>query len=134
LNTLQGSSQNTDIIGALSTVLEENRTTPLAGVLLLSDGAHHGQNTGIEFLRQAGVPIVAVGVGNPETYRDIRVAAVHVPTLAFLHYPVEISATIQVWGYRGERLPVVLKQAGRVVFTQSVSVNSDVFEQEVQFE
>ena len=134
LNTLQGSSQNTDIIGALSTVLEENRTTPLAGVLLLSDGAHHGPNTGVEFLRQAGVPIVTVGVGNPETYRDIRVASVHVPTLAFLHYPVEISATIQVWGYRGERLPVVLKQAGRVVSTQTVSVNSDVFEQEVQFE
>jgi hypothetical protein len=134
LEGLQGNSQTTDIIGSLATVLEENRTTPLAGILLLSDGAQHGANTGLEFLRQAGVPVVAVGLGDPATYRDVRVASVRVPTLAFLHYPVEISATIQTWGYRGERLPVVLKHAGRVVATQTVQVNSDVFEQQVQFE
>jgi uncharacterized membrane protein len=134
LESLQGGSQATDIIGSLATVLEENRTTPLAGVLLLSDGAQNGANTGLEFLRQAGVPIVAVGLGNPATYRDVRVASVRVPTLAFLHYPVEISATIQAWGYRGERLPVVLKHAGRVVATQAVQVNAEVFEQQIQFE
>jgi hypothetical protein len=134
LENLQGSSKTTDITGSLASVLEENRTTPLAGLLLLSDGTQHSPNTGLEFLRQAGVPVVAVGVGNPSTYRDIRVTSVRVPTLTFVHYPVDITATVQTWGYRGERLPVVLKHAGRVVATQTVQVNAEVFEQQVQFE
>ena len=65
---------------------------------------------------------MTVGIGSPATYRDIRVATVQAPTLAFLHYPVEIAATLQTWGYRGERLPVVLKRAGQVVATQMVHV------------
>jgi uncharacterized membrane protein len=134
LEQLQGGGSTTNIIGSLATVLEENRAAPPAGVLLLSDGMHHGPDTGLEFLRQAGVPVVAVGLGTPAAYRDIRVAAVQAPTLTFLHYPVEITATLQVWGYQGERLPVVLKRAGRVVSTQAVQVQADVFEQQVQFE
>ena len=133
-DTLSATGQTTDIIGSLSSILEEHRAAPPVGVLLLSDGTHHKSNTGLEFLRQAGVRVVAVGVGTPATYRDIRVAAVQAPTLAFLHYPVEVNATVQTWGYRGERLPVVLKQAGQVVATQMVHVSTDTFEQQVQFE
>jgi hypothetical protein len=100
-DTLSATGPSTDIIGSLSSILEEHRAAPPVGVLLLSDGTHHKSNTGLEFLRQAGVRVVAVGVGTPATYRDIRVAAVQAPTLAFLHYPVEVNATLQTWGYRG---------------------------------
>jgi hypothetical protein len=134
LDPVSATGQTTDIIGSLSSILEEHRAAPPVGVLLLSDGAHHKSNTGLEFLQQAGVRVVAVGVGSPATYRDIRVAGVQAPTLAFLHYPVEVTATVQTWGYRGERLPVVLKRAGQVVSTQTVHVATDTFEQQLQFE
>jgi uncharacterized membrane protein len=134
LEKLQGHGQTTDIIGSLTTILDENRGSPPVGVLLLSDGTHHGSDTGIEYIRQAGVPVVAVGLGNPATYRDIRVASVQIPTLTFLHYPVTVRATVQAWGYRNERLPVVLKRAGRVVATTTVQVDADPFTQQVQFE
>jgi uncharacterized membrane protein len=134
LDNLPVTGQTTDIAGSLSAVLEEHRTAPPVGVLLLSDGAQHKSNTGLEFLRHAGVRVVTVGVGTPATYRDIRVATIQAPTLAFLHYPVEITATLQTWGYRGERLPVILKRAGQVVATQTVHVSADTFEQQVQFE
>jgi uncharacterized membrane protein len=134
LEKLQTGGQSTDIVGSLAAVLEENRAAPPVGIVLLSDGVHHGSGTGLEFLRQAGVPVVAVGLGTSATYRDIRIAAVQAPTLTFLHYPAEVNATLQAWGYRGERLPVVLKRAGQVVATQTVQVNADVFQQQVQFE
>ena len=54
-----------DILGSLVTVLEEQRGTQPVGVLLLSDGAHHGADTGLGHLRQAGVRVVTVGVGAP---------------------------------------------------------------------
>jgi len=134
LEELQAAGRTTDILGSLTTVLEEQRSTQPVGVLLLSDGAHHGADTGMGHLRQAGVRVVTVGVGTPETYRDIRIASVQAPTLAFVHYPTEVNVTVQAWGYRGEHLPVVLKRAGRVVATKTVQVTADVFDQQVQFE
>lgn len=134
LATVETGGRSTDLVGAVATVLEEHRATPPVGVMVLSDGAHHGADTGLGYLRQAGIPIVAVGVGNPATYRDIRVATVQAPTLTFLHYPVEVKVTVQSWGYRGESLSVVLQRAGRVVATKTVSVTADVFEQQVLFE
>ena len=134
LEHLQGGGHTTDIIGSLVTLLEEHSTAPPVGVLLFSDGRHHGSDLGLDYLRQADIPVVAVGVGTPETYRDVRIASVQAPTLTFLHYPVEIQATLQAWGFRGERIPVTLKRSGRVVDTQSIVVSSDDFRQQVQFE
>ncbi len=134
LKHVQGNGQTTNLVESLVKVLEENRTASPSGVLLFSDGAHHGSDAGLEYVRQAGIPVVTVGVGKSDTYRDIRVVSVQAPTLSFLHYPIDVTVTVQTWGYRGERLPVVLKRAGRVVATQTVEVNADVFEQQVQFE
>jgi uncharacterized membrane protein len=135
LEQLQGGGDTTDITGSLTTLVEENRATPPIGVLLFSDGAHLGPDTGLEYLRQAKIPMVTVGLGNPSTYRDIRVASVQAPSLTFLHYPVDIQATLQAWGYQGERIPIVLKRAGRVVATQTVEVTGATpFEQQVHFE
>ncbi len=134
LAEVQVGGRSTDILGSLATVLEEQRGTQPVGVLLLSDGAHHGSDIGLGHLRQAGVRVVTVGVGTAETYRDIRIASVQAPTLAFVHYPTEVNVTVQSWGYRGEYIPVVLTRAGRVVATKTVQVTADVFEQQVQFE
>lgn len=126
--------RSTDILGALATVFEENRVTPPAGVLLLSDGAHHGAATGVGALRRSGPPVVAVGLGTPETYRDLRLTKVQTPTLAFVHYPTEMGVTLQAWGAMGESVSVVLKRAGNVVATRTVQVTAPVFEQALQFE
>ena len=134
LADVQVGGRSTDVLGSLTAVLEEHRATPPVGVLLFSDGAHHGSDTGLGHLRQAGVRVVTVGVGTPGTYRDIRIAAVQAPTLAFVHYPTEVNVTLQAWGYRGEYIPVMLKRAGRVVATKTVPVTANVFEQQVQFE
>ncbi len=134
LHHLEPSGNTTDLIGSLASVLEENRTTPPTGILVFSDGSHHGSDVGLDYLQQAGIPVVTVGVGTPEQYRDIRIASVQAPTLTFLHYPMEVKATLQAQGYRGEQLPVVLKRAGRVVATTRVQVTDDSFTHEVRFE
>ena len=133
LPQVQPGGQRTDLIGAVTQVLDDSRSAPPAGVLLLSDGVHHGSDTGLGYLKRAGVPVVAVGVGDVETYRDIRVVDVQAPSLTFLHYPADVSATVQVWGYAGETLAVVLQRDGRVVATQRMEVNSDDTEQRMIF-
>ena len=125
--------QRTDLIGAVTHVLDDNRTAPPVGIMVLSDGVHHGSDTGLGYLRRAGVPVVAVGVSNLGTYRDIRVVDVQAPSLTFLHYPADVTATIQVWGYAEETLAVVLQRDGRVVATQRMLVASDASEQQMTF-
>ena len=129
----QPGGQRTDLIGAVTQVLDDNRSAPPVGVMVLSDGVHHGSDTGLGYLRRAGVPVVAVGVGDLDTYRDIRVVDVQAPSLTFLHYPADVTATIQVWGYAEETLAVVLQRDGRVVATQRMLVASDASEQKMTF-
>jgi uncharacterized membrane protein len=134
LGTIEANGHTTDITGSLITLLEENRATPPAGVLLLSDGGHHGPDTGLAYLRQANLPVVTAGIGHPDAYQDVHVASVQAPSLTFLHYPVTVQATLHIWGYAGAHIPVVLKRAGRVVSTQAVQVNSTASEYQVAFE
>ena len=133
LPQVETGGQRTDLIGAVTQVLDDNRGAPPVGVLVLSDGVHHGSDTGLGYLRRAGVPVVAVGVGDMDAYQDIRVVDVQAPSLTFLHYPADVSATIQVWGYAGETLAVVLQRDGRVVATQRLLVDSDATEQRMIF-
>ena len=133
LPQVQSGGQRTDLIGAVTHVLDDNRSAPPVGVMVLSDGVHHGSDTGLGYLRRAGVPVVAVGVGNLDTYRDIRVVDVQAPSLTFLHYPADVTATIQVWGFAEETLAVVLQRDGRVVATQRMLVASDASEQQMTF-
>jgi uncharacterized membrane protein len=134
LQQVQGTGNSTDIVGSLVKMLEENHTASPAGVLLFSDGAHQGSNSGLDYIRQVGIPVVAVGLGQPATYRDIQVVSVQAPTLSFLHYPIDVTVSLKTWGYQAERLPVVLKRAGRVIATQTINVDTDVFEQQIRFE
>lgn len=134
LATVPTGGKSTDLLGSLVTLLEAHRATPPVGVLLLSDGAQQGPDTALGHLRQAGVRVLTLGAGVPEAYRDVRIAAVQAPTLAFVHYPTEINVTLKAEGYRGDILPIVLTRGGQVVATKTVSVTADVFEQQVQFE
>ncbi|PON12731.1 hypothetical protein C2W62_38065, partial [Candidatus Entotheonella serta] len=134
LEALEASGHTTDITGSLITLLEENRATPPAGVLLLSDGGHHGADAGLDYLRQTNIPIVTAGIGRPDAYQDIHMSSIQAPSLTFLHYPVTIQATLHIWGYAGTRIPVVLKRAGRVVSTQTVQVTPNTNEYQVAFE
>lgn len=134
LESLEAGGHTTNITGSLTTLLEENRATPPAGVLLFSDGGHHSLDAGLDYLRQANLPIVTAGIGQPGAYQDIHMASVQTPSLTFLHYPVTVKAKLNVWGYPGTRIPVVLKRAGRVVSTKSVQVNQAQSEHEVEFD
>ncbi len=134
LEAIEANGHTTDITGSLATLLEENRATPPAGVLLLSDGGHHGSDAGLDYLRQANLRIVTAGVGRPEAYQDIHVASIQAPSLTFLHYPVTVQATLHIWGYPDTLIPVVLKRAGRVVSTQTVRVTPTTSAYQVAFE
>lgn len=112
----------TDIMKALNHVMQGRPGRPLAGVLLLSDGADnvdlHDRALSAEVrerLAASGVPIHTVSLGHEQGFRDVGVTAVMADDFAFVRNPLEVDATITVRGYGAMEVPVVLKREGRLV-------------------
>jgi uncharacterized membrane protein len=125
VGTVAADGRVTNVAQSLSDVQQEYRETPLAGMIVLSDGIVTAGETPAEAMRHAGVPVVAVGVGDPERYRDIQIAAIEASNFAFLHNPTEIEVTVRSWGYRGQVIPLVLKQEGRIVSTSNLLLDAE---------
>lgn len=122
---LTADGRATNVAQSLSDVQQEYRDTPLAGMLVLSDGIVTAGEMPTEEMRYASVPIVAIGVGDPERYRDIKIAAIEAPNFAFVHHPTEIEVTVKSWGYHGQVIPLVLKQEGRIISTSNLHLDGD---------
>jgi len=116
--------------GAPSTTLRPER---LSGILLLSDG---GDTTGSAWPpADAGdfPPVVGVGFGSPQDFRDISLHEVRAPRIAFQGKEVNLEVTLSVRGFTGRKLPVALTREGRVVRTQTVDIRQDPTRQRVEF-
>ncbi|MEW5850490.1 MAG: glutamine amidotransferase [Myxococcota bacterium] len=125
----QGNSSN--IAKALTTAMASKPGRPLAGVLLISDGADNVDLPGNtipnelrEKLRAAGVPIHTFTLGHERGFKDVAVASVAADDFAFVRNPLEVEATISARGFPGMTIPVTLKREGRVI-AQTTAVLPD---------
>jgi uncharacterized membrane protein len=125
LTTLTADGRATDLMQSVLDVRQEYRDTPLAGMVVMSDGIVTAGSAGVEAARHGGIPLVTIGLGDPEHYRDIQIAAVEAPDFAFLHNSVEIEVSVKSWGYKGQVIPLVLKQEGRILSTSSLVLDAD---------
>ena len=96
---------------ALADELRLYRDAPLAGVIVISDGA---QNAGVEpgaaveAARQVKVPFYTVGVGSAQVPRNIAIRDLVVPTRAFPNDTFNVTGYLQANGYAGQSVDVEL--------------------------
>jgi uncharacterized membrane protein len=113
----------------------ENR---IAAVLLFSDGQQTVGARPIEDvarrLGQRGIPIFAVGIGNPDEPRDIRAAGLDVSDIVLAGDRVPFDAAIIAEGFEGERVRVDLKIDSDVVDTEYVLLEGKGRRQSVRLE
>ena len=89
-------AERTDLVRAVSEVLARSRSKPLAGVILLSDGADNSGRPDFLDLARTPVPVFAVGfptVADANTF-DLAVDRPRVPERALIHNEVKIETTI----------------------------------------
>jgi hypothetical protein len=109
--SLQPRGPQTRLGQALDDVLRRYRESPLAGVIVITDGA---QNSGIEpsaaaaDARAAGVPFFPIGVGSAERQRNVAVRDLVLPTRAFPDDTLDVTGYIQSSGYAGQWIDVEL--------------------------
>jgi uncharacterized membrane protein len=113
---------------ALDGVRQELAGLPLAGIVLVSDGADTTDaslSDALLNLKAASVPVFTVGVGQDRLTRDIQVSRVNVPRTALKGTSLLVDAVITQAGYAGETVSLDVEDEGRIVGSQEVRLPAD---------
>ena len=98
---LAPSGTQTRLGESLMQVLHDERNSPLAGVVVISDG---GQNAGaapdlaVRAAAEAGIGVFTVGIGSTERPANVRVYRLDAPARAFPGDPYTVTGLIQTQG------------------------------------
>ncbi|MDR2863251.1 MAG: VWA domain-containing protein [Puniceicoccales bacterium] len=121
-------AENVTALGdSLRQVLDARRGQPLAGILVVSDGAN---NTGLPpasaaaVAKQDGVPLFLYGVGITSP-QYLMVGSVSGPATTNVKERVTFTARIKTHSMAGRRVEVQLKADGKVVDTQMLEIRTD---------
>ncbi len=125
--SLSGSGTRTDLAAALRGVREELGGLPLAGIILVSDGADNGggdAEAAMLALRARRVPVHTVGVGLERFPRDIAIERVAFPARPLAGAALLADVTLRLRGVGGERVTLVVEADGRRVGERTVTLPS----------
>jgi uncharacterized membrane protein len=122
-----GGSQ-TKIAAALDGVREELAGLPVAGIVLVTDGADTTEgsltNTLLN-LKAEKLPVFTVGVGSSKLPRDIQIDRVSTPRTVLKGASLLVDAVVTQTGYSGQTVTLDVEDDGRIVGSQKVQFPSD---------
>ena len=118
----------TKLGAALQGVREELAGLPVAGVVLVSDGADTSEASLTDALlgmKAEKLPVFTVGVGSTELSRDIQIDRVNVPRTVLKGASLLVDAVITQTGYSGTTVRLDVEDDGRIVGSEEVRLPSD---------
>jgi uncharacterized membrane protein len=113
---------------ALEGVRQELAGLPLAGVVLVSDGADTTDaalTDALLSMKAAALPVFTVGVGEDRLSRDVQVDRVTTPRRALKGTSLLIDAVVRQTGYAGEPATLDVEDGGRLVGSQAFTLPPD---------
>ncbi len=125
---LSFAGSQTKIGTALDGVREELAGLPVAGIVLVTDGADTSEasltNTLLN-LKAEKLPVFTVGVGSAKLPRDIQVDRVSTPRSVLKGASLLVDAVITQTGYSGQTVTLDVEDDGRIVGSQKVQFPAD---------
>jgi len=118
----------THLGSALDGTRQELAGLPLAGVVLVSDGAdttESGLGESLLALKSQGIPVFTVGVGRETLDRDIQIGRVSTPRTALKGTTLMVDVVLTQTGYAGKTVNVDVEDEGRLVGTHQVTLPAD---------
>jgi len=110
---------------ALDGARQELAGLPLAGLVLVSDGADTTDASladALLALKAADVPVFTVGVGEASLSRDIQLGRISVPRAALKGTSILVDAVVTHAGFPGETVMLDVEDEGRIVGSQQVTL------------
>ncbi len=118
----------TAVAGSLRRVRDELEGVPLAGVVVVTDGADNSAESpsaALLSLKAAGVPVYAVGVGRAQLDPDVELARVQTPPEVLRGASVAVDLVLSQRGFAGRSVPVQIEDDGRILARQDVVLPPD---------
>ncbi|MBI4718629.1 MAG: VWA domain-containing protein [Planctomycetes bacterium] len=124
---LSATGASTNLERALRRSVESVGSAPIAGVVVFSDGGFNEGATVEElaaYARERRLPVHTVGIGDPSSPRNARVAEVAAPENVFQKDPFAITARLVTQGLEGESVRVQLRERSESDGGEGVVVES----------
>ena len=118
----------TDIERTLHQVSGELATAPIAGIVLVTDGAdNHSANldAAASQFRARNVPVYTIGIGSSDFSRDTEVVRVTVPRRVLKNTVMEAEVSVRSKGYAGRRTRLLVLDRDRQLQSQEIMLGSD---------
>ena len=128
----EAGSPVTDLGRAVRAAVESLGSAPIAAIVVTGDG---GFNVGepvetiAEYAKSRGIPIHAVGIGDPSPMQNVRVSELIAPASAFAGDPFSLTAHVVAQGLEGRLLRVdLVEQSGpqeRIIESRTAEIGTD---------
>jgi uncharacterized membrane protein len=113
---------------ALERARDELSGLPLAGLVMVSDGADTSDaaiDQTLASLKTRSIPVFTVGVGQERFAHDIQVTRVETPRAVLKGTALVVDVVLSQTGYGGQTVPLSVEDDGRIVSTQQVTLPTD---------
>jgi len=121
--TLDFADGASDLNQALQFAQTSLQGEPLAGLVVISDGATQSieqLKATLLSLRAAGTPVFSIGVGEPRYPRDIEISQVELPRRVLKGSRVNARLHIRQQGYAGQTLELLVEDDSRILHRQQI--------------
>lgn len=118
----------TKIGAALDGARQELAGLPLAGLVVVSDGADTTDaelSEALLSMKAADVPVFTVGIGNETLTKDVQIDRVSTPRSALKGTSLMVDALVTQTGYAGESVTLDVEDEGRIVGSQEFKLPID---------
>ena len=118
----------TKIGAALDGARQELAGLPLAGLVVVSDGADTTDaelSEALLAMKAADVPVFTVGLGRETLTKDVQIDRVSTPTTALKGTSLMVDALVTQTGYAGETVTLDVEDDGRIVGSQELKLPID---------
>ncbi|HZP48025.1 MAG TPA: glutamine amidotransferase [Vicinamibacterales bacterium] len=118
----------TRVGAALDRARDELSGLPLAGIVMVTDGADTSDaaiDESLASLKARSIPVFTVGVGQERFARDVQVTRVETPRSVLKGTSLVVDVVLSQTGYGGQSVPLTVEDAGRIVSSQTVKLPAD---------
>ncbi|HEY7500746.1 MAG TPA: glutamine amidotransferase [Vicinamibacterales bacterium] len=127
-NDLTFGGAQTKLGAALDGARQELAGLPLAGLVVVTDGADTTDGELTEALlamKAADVPVFTVGLGRESLTKDVQIDRVSTPATALKGTSLMVDALVTQTGYAGETVTLDVEDEGRIVGSQELKLPID---------
>jgi hypothetical protein len=134
LDTLQPRGARTDIAAALRWAGNQAVSQQVGAVVLISDGNSNTGDDPTAVAERAGMPLLAVGIGDSIPPADIVLQSIDIPAVAIVSERTTLSVDVTASGMQGRTYDVIVDDDGREIGRQRVDVRERLQRQTLVFD